>query len=174
MVPNDLLDLVALEVGLRRLVEVQNDPGAAMRRCFHGKRRDGVGTLAVRSPAIGEIRPGPVRLDDDVIRDHESRVEPDAELADQVGIDLRLLGTLGSAELVEEGACAGARDRAQRAIEILFRHADPVVGDGEGLGVLVDADGDREGLFVGGQGGIGDGLVAKLFAGVGPVGDQLA
>ena len=111
------------------------------------------------------------RLDHDLVGDHEGRIEADAELADQ---RLRFaLGVLGG-ELVEKGLGAGAGDGAEARGQVLAAHADPVVGNREGLGVLVERDRDREGRAVGDQLRVGDRLVAQLLAGVGGVGDEFA
>ena len=127
--------------------------------------------LAVRRPAPGLPGAGAARLDDDLVGHHEGRIEADAELADQ---RLRLgPGVLGG-ELVEKGFGAGAGDRAEACGQILAGHADAVVGDGQGLGVLVERDRDREGRAVGDELGLGDRLVAQLLAGVGGVGDEFA
>ena len=74
---------------------------------------------------------------------------------------------------VEKGARAGIGDGAERADQIVVRHADAIVGDRQRLRVLVERDGDER-RAVGGERRIGERLVAQLFAGVGGVGDQLA
>ena len=84
-----------------------------------------------------------------------------------------LLGVLGG-ELVEKGLGAGAGDGAEARGQVVAGHADAVVGDGQGLGVLVERDGDGEGRAVGDELGLGDRLVAQLLAGVGGVGDEFA
>ncbi len=72
---------------------MKRDARAALGRIFKWERRDGEGALAVRRPAPCLVRPGAARVDDDIVGDHEGRVEADAELADQRGSFLaRVLG----------------------------------------------------------------------------------
>ena len=59
--------------------------------------------------------PGAAGLDDDLVGDHERRIEADAELADQIG---RLLAGVFGGEPVEERARAGAGDGAERVDEL--------------------------------------------------------
>ncbi len=66
---------------------------------------------------------------------HEGGVEAHAELADDVGGVLPAVLLLGQLLLELEGAAAG--DGAQVLLQLLLRHADAVVGDGQGAGNLV-------------------------------------
>ena len=70
---------------------------------------------------------GTARQQRDAVGDDEGRIEADTELADQVGV----LGAIGG-ELLEELARAGLGDRADLVDHLLPRHADAVVGDGDG------------------------------------------
>ena len=63
---------------------------------------------------------------------HEGGVEAHAELADDVGGVLPAVLLLGQLLLELEGAAAG--DGAQVLLQLLLRHADAVVGDGQGAG----------------------------------------
>ena len=162
MLADELLDLVGFEIVERGVVEVQNDLGAARGRLFERQGRDGIGALAVRGPAVGVVAARAMGFDHDMVRHHEGGIESNAELADEIRADgwsFRPFGN-GLAELVEKGAGAGTGDRAQGIGEIALRHADAVVGDGQGFCVLVERDRDAERLFVRRQRGMGDGLVA--------------
>ena len=86
-----------------------------------------------RSPSE---RPALHRLDSHLVRDHERRVEADAELSDELGEGLSALLLEHLAELLG----AGARDRAEVALELLGVHADSVVGHHQGLRALVRGD----------------------------------
>jgi len=59
-------------------------------------------------------------------------------------------------------------------VQLLLRHADAVVGDGQGAGVLVHADADEEILPVHADALIGQRAVAQLVDGVRGVGEDLA
>jgi hypothetical protein len=91
------------------------------------------------------------------VGDDERRVEPDAELADQVGV-LRLV----AGERLEELARARLRDRADVADHFLPRHADAVVGDRDGPGGLVVRDPDLQLAVVLVQRLVGQRLEAQL------------
>src|SRR5687767_14263613 len=67
----------------------------------------------------------------DPFGDDESRVEADAELADEAQISLFRLGPF------EKGLRARPRDRAEIVDELLPAHADACVGHTDGLVVLV-------------------------------------
>src|SRR5579863_2603515 len=99
MVANDALELPRLDEFLRGVVEVERDARAAPRRGFERQNRDGEGALAVGRPAPGFVRSGAPRIDDDLVRDHERRIEADAELADERG---GFLARVLRRELVQE------------------------------------------------------------------------
>ena len=110
-------------------------------------------------------------VDGDFVRDHERRVEADAELADERG---GFLAGVFRRKLVEEGLGAGAGDGAKPLGQVFAGHADAVVREGQRLGVGIDRDLDRERRAVLDQFRLGDRFVAQLLAGVGRVGDELA
>ena len=150
---------------------MKRDARSALRRVFEWQRRDGEGALAVRRPAPGLVRPGAAGVDDDLVRDHERRVEADAELADQRGGFLaRVLGR----ELVQERLGAGAGDGAEPLGQVFAGHANAIVREGQRLGVGIDRDLDRERRAVLDQFRLGDRFVAQLLAGVGRIGNELA
>ena len=82
--------------------------------------------LAVAGPPPGAFFGGFPRNHLDAVGDHEDAVEPDAELADQVGVAFGVSRQIG-----EEILRARARDGAQMLDQILVVHADSVVADGE-------------------------------------------
>ena len=89
------------------------------------------------------LGPGAAGLDDDLVGDHERRIEADAELADEVG---RLLAGVFGGEPVEERAGAGAGDGAERVDEFGARHADAVVAEGDRVSFGIERDLDAERL----------------------------
>jgi hypothetical protein len=99
---------------------------------------DRVLPLTLRSPAPSVARAGTPGLDDDLTRDHEARVEADAELADQLRRVLGLLRVQPREELFR----SRARDRAQIRLELGAVHTDPVVGHRERARLRVDLDPD--------------------------------
>ena len=171
MVADDALEGAGLEEFLRGVVQMKGDAGAALRRVFKRERRDGEGALAVRRPAPGLVGSGAAGVDDDLVRDHERRVEADAELADERG---GFLARLFRRELVEEGLGAGAGDGAKPLGQVFAGHANAIVRKGQRLGVGIDRDLDRERRAVLDELRLGDRFVAELLAGVGRVGDELA
>src|ERR1700730_10488777 len=90
------------------------------------------------------------RKDIDAVRHHEGRIKSDPELADQFEFFARISVFAGVPafrnEPVEKGPRSGTRDRAEMIGEILTRHADPIVLDGDTLGILVERNPDREGV----------------------------
>ena len=127
---------------------------------------DGIALHAVGLPApalLIAVLPGD---DGDVVGHHEGRVEANAELADNValGVLIQLLTEL-------EGTAGG--DDAQILLQIGIVHADAVVADGEGAGLLIGADGDGEILPLHAHLLIRQGAVAQLVDGVGGVGQNL-
>lgn len=89
----------------------------------------------------------------DLVGDHERRVEADAELPDQT---FRSCGVLGLLDLLQQAGGAGLGDGADQLNEIVAGHADAVVPDGQGAGVLVDLQRDLQIAGVGfGEAGVG-------------------
>ena len=113
--------------------------------------------------------PGLARRHLDPVGDHEGGIEADAELADQAG---PVLG-LGGGQRRAERAGAGAGDGAQVVDQLLPAHADAVVGDQQGAGVLVGHDADLR-LGRRGEGRVGQRLEPAPVHRVGGVGHQLA
>ena len=65
-------------------------------------------------------------------------------------------------------------DGAQVAVQVLLRHADAVVGHGDGAGVLVEGDVDAELVLRQLDAGVGEAFEVQLVDGVRRVGDELA
>jgi hypothetical protein len=167
---DDALDLIGFEIFCRVLLQMQHDLGTAddtFRRLFIGGR-DLKAAAAGGGPDPDLVRSGPPAGDNDALGHHESRIEADAELADQIG------AILGFGEARDKGLCAGARDGAEIVDQFLAVHADTAVDHGERVRLLVGHDPDFRRGPIGDQIGPGDRLITQLVAGVGRVGDQLA
>ncbi|MPM56938.1 hypothetical protein SDC9_103755 [bioreactor metagenome] len=153
----------AFEVGFLARFDMKRDRGAGF-----GARRffDGVVVIAVGGPAHGRgVAAGAPGFDFNLFRDHEGGVEADAELADQ----LRRAGGVALLEIFEKRAGAGFGDGADVVAHFIGGHADAVVGDGDGFGVLVDIEVDApvpEQFFIGQR------REARLVDGIGGIGDQ--
>ena len=132
---------------------------------------DGVAVRALALPAVGGAGAVGLRDDGDPVGDHERAVEADAELADDVHV--RALA-LVCAEAVLEGHGAALCYDAQILLKFLLRHADAVVGDGDGAPRLVRRDQDAEIVPRHAHLVVGEREVAQLVDGVGGVGDDLA
>ncbi|MPM74934.1 hypothetical protein SDC9_121923 [bioreactor metagenome] len=72
-----------------------------------------------------------------MIRHHKGGIEPDAELADDIHRVARVV-------LFFEGERAALGDGAEVFVQLVLRHADAVVRDGQGSLVLVRCDADFE------------------------------
>ena len=103
----------------------------------------------------------------DAVRHHERGVEPHAELADDVGV----LGVLP--HLLLELVGPGGGDDTQVVLQILFVHADAIVGDRQHPAFLVHGEVDLEVLAAHAHALVGEGQVAQLVTGVAGVGDDL-
>ena len=152
---------------LRILLEVQHDLGAAL---LAGHFLNVVAGAAVAGPAqaAAVLAPG-VGVHVHLVRHHEGAVEAHAELADELGALLA-----AGLEGLHEGLGAGMGDGAEVFHQLIVRHADAVVGNGEGLARLVGGDVDlqrQRGLK---DAVLGELRVAQLLQGVGGVGHQLA
>ena len=157
-----LLAVRALHVVLER----EDDVGAAV---LARAVLDGVALEAVALPHVRHVLAPGARDDLDLLGHHEGRVEAHTELADDVDVVALVLG-VGLLELLR----AGVGDGAQVALELVGRHADAVVRDGEGAGVLVGCDADGEAVLVELDIRVGEALEVELVLGVGRVGDELA
>ena len=112
---------------------------------------------------------GAARQQRDAVGDDEGRIEADAELPDQVGV----LGAVGG-ELLDELARAGLGDRPDLVDHLLPRHADAVVGHGDGPRGSIDADADPHVVVVFEQRRVAHRLEPQLVGGVRGVRRELA
>ncbi len=136
------------------------------RHRLHGELA--VGARLPMHTALGG-KPGLARHHFDAVGHDERRVEPDAELADELRVLLLIAG-----EAAEEFRRAGAGDGAEVAHGLLARHADPIVGDAQRTRRLVRLDADLELGIACQQRGLADGREAQPVVGVRGVRDQLA
>ena len=129
------------------------------------------GARAVRLPAHGFVFAGcgGARNNGHAVGNDEARIKAHAELTDL----LRVLRFVGG-EVFEEVFGARLRDGAEVFVRFLERHADAVVGNGEGAGFLVGADADREDGVAAEELGLRNCREAELVDGVGGVRDELA
>ena len=120
------------------LFQMQHHFGAAL---FAFDILQGETAAAIGFPTHALIGPGtgPAGDDRDLVGDDEGGIEADAELADELGVLFLVAG-----EIFQEFTGAGGGDGADVVDHFLAAHADAVVGDGYGLGVLVHGDVDLE------------------------------
>ena len=119
----------------------------AQMECYLGPARglrcrlDGVVTVAGAFPADTVIggEAGAPRRQRHAVGDDERRIEPDPKLADQQRV-LRLV----AGQLLDELVRAGFGDRADLHDDLIARHSNAVVGDGDRARVGVEADADGE------------------------------
>ena len=90
-------------------------------------------------------------------------------MADEIGV-LRLI----AGELLKKFPCTGLRDGADIFDHFVARHADAVVGNGDGASGFVKVETDFEVGIVAVERTVFDRLEAQLVAGVRRVRDQLA
>ena len=128
----------ALQQVVFALAQMQDDVGAAG---FADDRVDAVVALAGALPADTVLggRAGLAGDQRDVIGHDERRIEADAELADEVGVLCLVAG-----QLLEKLAGARLGDGPDVGDDIVARHADAVVGDGDRSGLRVDGDANPE------------------------------
>ncbi len=148
------------------ILEMENDIGAP---CLLLAFLDGIRAVPHRLPAGSRCPVAcPARHQGHFVGGHERGVEADAKLADELRMVLYtlLLQTLEK--------CLGARlgDGADIGLHLFHGHADAVVTDGEGSGVLVGNQLYLPIRVVLQDRLVGVGLEAGLVHGVGGVGDE--
>ena len=167
------------ELGLV-LAQVQHDGRAAPGAFGQG---DGEAALAVRRPTPRLARSSTPARHLDLVGDDERRIEADAELADQRDVAAPAFDVLWAVlmavalvlgKLLGERGRAGSRDGAEVIDQVLARHADTVVGDGQGARLGVGLQYYLQFGIVGGERRVGDRLIAQPVARVRRVRDQLA
>ena len=161
------------------VLQVHDDVGAVLGALG---RLDVVAVDAVGFPGPGLVASDGAGDDAHLLAHHEGGVEADAELADDVHVGevvepLRLAGLgigsgLGLGGLELEGI--GMGDGAQVLVQLVFGHADAVVGHGDGA--LVGGKAHRDGQVVAAHGhlGVGEAAEVQLVHGIRRVGDELA
>ena len=164
----DLLDAPLLREVLGLVLQVQNDPGATGGKLRRGGEGVGAGALAgpdvgrgVELPGLGEHL--------NLLGGHESGVETDAELADEVGVFLAAFG-----EGFEEGFGAGVGDGAEVFDQLLAGHPEAGVLDHQRLGLFIGRDGDLQRAVGVVDGFFGQLEVAKFLGRIGGVGNKFA
>ena len=130
--------------------------------------RDGIAVGAAGFPLDALLLAVLAGENRDLVGDHKGRVKADAELAD----DAQILG-LAVVHLRLERAGAGLGNDAQVGLRLLQAHADAVVLDGEGAGLLVRDHIDAKVGAVEADVLVRQRQVAELVNGVGRVGDDL-
>ena len=115
------------------LVQVQCDLGAALVTVSLG---DFIGSAAARFPRPRLVAAGVAGFECHLVRNHEGRVEPDTELANQfwVVLDLAFL------EFLHELPCTRTGNGADIGLKFIACHADAVVLDAEGFGLVVHVE----------------------------------
>ena len=165
---HDAPDFVFLEERVHVLAQVEGDIRAAFGAVA---LFEGVGAGARRGPQHGRrIGSGALGDDGDLVGGHEGGVEADPELADELGVG----GLLVLLKLLEEAARPGVGDGADVGFDLLGGHADTVVADGEGAGLLVGRDLDLPGLVFADQLLVGQRLKLDAIDRIRCVRDQLA
>ena len=127
---------------------------------------DGIAVRAVGDPLpclVLAVLPG---NDGDGGSHHECRIEANTELTDDIDVLVLLHGLL-------EAQRAGLGDGAEILDHFVFRHADAVIGNGQGAVFGVAGDGDGEFIPVDAHLIVGQRRVGQLIDGVGGVGDDL-
>ncbi len=163
---DDRFDLPFLGVVMGVFLQFDNNPGAAAQPRHLA---DGKGAGAVGGPfmALAAV-PGPT-LHEDPAAGHEGGVEADAELADEVDVLLRRFRQLG-----QEGIGTRVGDGAEVGLELVAAHADPGIGDREGVVLVIEGDVDLE-RHVGIEDiGGGNALMPEFLQGICRIGDQFA
>ena len=158
------IGVVVVLVGV--LLEREDDVGAVLGALGLG---DGVALNAVGFPRPRLVAAERTGNDAHLGGDHEAGVEADAELADDVDVVTLLLGVVGL-ERLGIGVCDGA----EVLVELVLRHADAVVRDGDGAGTLVEADVNGQLVLGKLHVGIRQALEIEFIDGVGRVRDELA
>ena len=157
-----ILEVLAVLVGIGVVLQHQNDLGADVLLVSLGQ---GVALDAGGLPLPGRVSALCAGDDGDLFGHHERGIEADAELTDDVDVIALVLGL--------EVKGAGPGNRAEVLLQLLLRHADAVIGDGQRAAVLVGLDVDFQVVLRDADGRVGQALEVALVAGVRCVGDQL-
>ena len=114
--------------------------------------------------------PGSPRVDADFVRDDECRIKADPELADKLRVAL-----LVARHLLEELGRSGSGNSAEIVDQLVARHADAVVDDGERFWTAPSSlDAYREFGIVSQKGGVfASASKPQLVSGIRRIGNQL-
>ena len=145
---------------------MQRDPGPAG---FLFGLADGELALAVRCPAPSGVLAGAPAQNLDLVGDHETRIEPDAELSDQRHVLIVFAG-----KLIDEGGRSRPRDGTQIIDQRVAVHADAVIIDDQQFLFGIDRNFDAEVGIVGCQIRLGYGEIPQPVARIRCVRDQFA
>ncbi|MNO58289.1 hypothetical protein D3C76_488440 [compost metagenome] len=166
-----LLDDVAQTPAIGELVfrsfQVQNDAGAALWFVDGG---DFELALAFRRPvhAFGGRLAGTAAVHVDLVGNDERGVEAHAELTDQVRVLLLVTG-----EVLHEVGSTGLGNGTQVGDDVFAAHANAVVVERDGAGVLVEAQTNAQIRVAFEQLWLGQGFETQLVSRVRGVGNQL-
>jgi len=165
---DDLAQPRLVQKRLLILADVQYHRGTALRSMDRG---DLVLAVTIGGPVDPVVRAitGAPRVHLDTIGDDERGIEPNTELANELGVLL-----LVSGHGVKEALRPRARDGAQVFHDLIARHAHAIVTDRDRARVLVDPNTNGQFRVVLKQRLILDGLEAQLIRGVRGVGDEFA
>ena len=133
-----------------------------------GRRRHREAAGAVRDPEPSALLAGLAADNVDTVRDHEGRVEANAELADQRRASEPAVMRSRNARVPERAIVPRLSISSCSFMPMPLSATVSVPAD------LVALHPDSEAGVVGQQAGLSDGLVAQLVACVGSVGDELA
>jgi len=128
--------------------------------------------VASRFPFISLFFAGLAGDDRDFIGDHEGRIETDTELTDEILICA--VGILGFFQFFQEGLGAGLGDSTEVFHQILFIHAQAVIGDRQRVSIGIRRQMDFKGRIAFEEVAISQGLVMQLVDGIGCIGNQFA
>ena len=169
---DDALDLPSSAIVHGIVAQVQRDAGAPFGTVnqFH---------LEIAGPGADPTYPfsgrqtGPAGLNSDLVSDDKARVKAHTKLANELSL-LRCVGFLVPGELAHEIFGAALGNRAEVLDRLDLAHADTVVGDGQGFGILIKSDLDLEFGVRLIKPGVVDCFKAQFVAGIRGVGDQFA
>ena len=150
------------------LAQMQDHLRAAGGR-LHRLDRELAAAVGLPPDPFTRRRPGPAGGENDPLGHDEDGVEADSELPDELGV-LRLV----PGERLHESPRPRTRDGPDVLDHLFARHADPVVDDGHGAGLRIEADRDPQLAVALVEGIVREGGEAQPVGGVGTVRDELA
>ena len=158
-----LVQIFAVFVGFGVLFQHQGDLGANFRLFGFGQ---GVSLHAGGRPLPGFLAALRAGNNGHLAGNHESGVEANAELTDDVNI-LVLIACL-------KVLAAGAGNGAKVLFQLILSHANAVIADGQGAVLFIGCNMNVQVFFFYVDGGVRQALEIQLVAGIRCVGNQLA